>query len=90
MAKPNANRRWTVVLILALLLGAGLYPNFADAGYLTAHNGCRQCARQMLKRAMWRFDVFGIKDANVATWDCDLDLYHCVLFGQHHEASCAG
>ena len=64
-------------------------PSRAEAGCLSEHDGCVQCARRLLRSAMLRFDLGGIRAANVALWDCEIDLYHCVLFGQHHETSCA-
>jgi hypothetical protein len=79
----------TVVIAAMLVVLAAVVPQFAEAGCLGEDSACRDCARKMLKRAMWRFDLGGIRDANIAMWDCDIDLYHCILFGQHHEGSCA-
>lgn len=74
--------------LLLVVAGAAL-PSVAQAGCLSEQRSCRDCASRMLKKAMFRFSLSGILDANVALWDCDIDLYHCVIFGQHHGTACA-
>jgi hypothetical protein len=82
----HRTRLLPVILVAAMAVSL---PTQAEAGCLSEHDGCVQCARRMLRSAMLRFDLGGIREANVALWDCEIDLYHCVLFGQHHETSCA-
>ena len=81
--------RAVLVAGLFLVMASATLPNVAEAGCLTEQRSCRNCASQMLKTAIFRLDPWGVLDANVALWDCDIDLYHCIIFGQHHEATCA-
>ena len=81
--------RGVLVAGLLLVIASATLPGAAEAGCLTEQRSCRDCASRMLKKAMFRFSPSGILDANVALWDCDIDLYHCVIFGQHHGAPCA-
>ena len=80
--------RALLVTSVLLITASALLPGVAEAGCLTEHRGCRDCASRMLRRAMFRFSASGVLDANVALWDCDIDLYHCVVLGQHHGAAC--
>ncbi len=89
MSVRNPIGRVFLVAGLLLVTAAASMPSIAEAGCLTEQRSCRGCARKMLKRAMFRFDAGGVLDANVALWDCDIDLYHCVFFGQHHDTTCA-
>lgn len=89
MSVRNPFRRVVLVAGVFLVLAATSLPSVVEAGCLSEQRGCRACASRMLKKAMFRFSVSGILDANVALWDCDIDLYHCIIFGQHHEATCA-
>lgn len=89
MSVSNLFGRDVLVAGLFLVTASVMLSRVAEAGCLSEQRSCRACASRMLKRAMFRFDARGILDANVALWDCDIDLYHCVIFGQHHEAVCA-
>ncbi len=76
----------TVALGLVLSL---LFVRGAQAGCLMEYEGCANCARTALKRAMWRLDLGGIRKANFMMYDCAIDLYHCVVLGAHHDTPCA-
>lgn len=89
MSVRNPLGRAVLVAGLLLVIVSSALPSVAEAGCLTEQRGCRSCASRMLKKAMFRFSVIGILEANVALWDCDIDLYHCIILGQHHDAACA-
>lgn len=89
MSVRNPLGRAVLVAGLLWVVASSALPNIAEAGCLTEQRGCRRCASRMLKKAMFRFSAIGILEANVALWDCDIDLYHCVILGQHHGAKCA-
>jgi len=83
---------WGRAILIAgvfLVATSTVLPRVAEAGCLTEQRSCRSCASRMLKKAMFRFSARGILAANVALWDCDINLYHCVIFGQHHGTACA-
>ncbi len=80
---------WRGALVAMVLVVMLVVPLYAEAGCLGEHSECRKCARQALRRSVWRLDLGGIRDANIAMWDCDIDLYHCVLLGSHHDFACA-
>lgn len=85
-------KRKTVYPILSLLVAivaVAAAPSEAAAGCLSENDACQQCARESLKDAMLRFDLSGIRSANLELWDCSIDLYHCVFFGDHHSYRCA-
>jgi len=89
MSVRNLNGPAVLVAGVLLLIASAALPGVAEAGCLTEQRSCRNCASRMLRKAMFRLDAGGILDANVALWDCDIDLYHCVIFGQHHDTACA-
>ena len=82
-------RRGMVVVAVLVVLVSSTLPGTAQAGCLTEQRSCRNCASRMLKKAIFRLSPIGILEANAALWDCDIDLYHCVIFGQHHGTACA-
>lgn len=89
MSARNPIGRSVLVAGLFLVAASMTLPGVAQAGCLSEQRTCRDCASRMLKKAMFRFSPSGILDANIALWDCDIDLYHCVIFGQHHGTACA-
>lgn len=78
---------FAIALVLVLTAGAAAQV-LANTGCLTAYEDCTDCAQQMLKRAMVRFDGEGIRDANFFLADCVIELYHCVLLGSHDPLTC--
>lgn len=79
----------TLLVLVALVAVGTLAPGAAEAGCLVEANTCESCAKRSLWEAMKGFSLSGILDANRELWDCDIDLYHCVFFGSHHEYKCA-
>jgi hypothetical protein len=63
-------------------------PSSAAAGCLREFGDCGDCAEAALGRAFWSLDLGGVADAWVDGIDCDLDLMHCILWGQHHDYDC--
>ena len=80
--------RPAVVVLLAVATLVSL-PGSAAAGCLREFGDCGDCAEAAMSRAMWSLDLGGMADAYVDAIDCDLDLMHCILWGQHHNYSCA-
>jgi hypothetical protein len=85
-----ATTRWIripALLLLALLL---LVPaKDAAAGCLTDYNACANCARSALWKAMKKLSLSGIRDADIQLADCGIDLWHCMLYDNHHSYPCA-
>ncbi len=78
--------RSTALLLAAVTLLS--FPSSAAAGCLREFGDCGDCAEQALLEAIWSLDPGGVADAWVDGIDCDLDLMHCILWGQHHEYEC--
>ena len=82
--------KWSaIVALLVLVAGMVVVATNAEAGCLVENRGCTQCARGSMWQAMKNLSPSGIEDANLQLWDCSIDMYHCVLLGQHHSYSCA-
>jgi hypothetical protein len=79
--------RPTVAVLMAAATFLAL-PGSAAAGCLKEFGQCGDCAEQALGRALWDLDPGGIADAYVDGIDCDIDFFHCMLWGQHHSYSC--
>ncbi len=56
----------------------------ADAGCLTEWGRCGDCAERRLYRALRNRDFGEAVDAYVDAADCDIDLFHCLLYAHHH------
>jgi hypothetical protein len=76
MSVSNLFGRAVLVAGLFLVTASVMLSRVAEAGCLSEQRSCRACASRMLKRAMFRFDAWGILDANVALWDCAVPLRH--------------
>ncbi len=86
--KPYLLRyRHALALSLAIAVLASL-PGSATAGCLREFGECGDCAEKALKEAIWDLDLGGITDAWIDGIDCDLDFYHCLVWGQHHSYGC--
>lgn len=81
----NRLRPAVVALLTATVLSL---PVAASAGCLKEFGECGDCAEKALERAIWDLDLGGMADAYVDGIDCDIDLMHCLLMGQHHTYSC--
>ena len=78
--------------LLALMLATALVSlpaTEAAAGCLSDYNACSDCARSALWKAMKRLSLSGIRDADIELADCGIDLWHCMLFDNHHSYACA-
>lgn len=81
-----------LTLWLALLACGSLAPGLvgqATAGCLREWDACGECVRKAARRAVRDADVGELLWAVVDGIDCDIDLYHCVVLGQHHRYVCA-
>ena len=75
-------------LVLTVVLGSSvLLPGAALGGCLSEYNSCRNCALAKLMRSIKNIDFWGIIEAQSDATDCQIDLYHCILLGQHHDSS---
>ena len=83
----NSLRPAAVILLVTASLVS--LPGTAAAGCLREFGNCGDCAEAALRSAIWSLDLGGIADAYVDGIDCDLDLMHCILWGQHHNYSCS-
>lgn len=83
----NSFRPAAVILLITAALVS--VPGSASAGCLREFGACGDCAEAAMGRAIWSLDFGGIADAYVDGIDCDLDLMHCILWGAHHNYSCA-
>lgn len=73
--------------LLALVMTvAGALP--AAAGCLREYGQCGDCAKKAMRDAIWDLDLEGALDAYVDAADCDIDLFHCIVLGQHHSYEC--
>lgn len=79
--------RATALLLAAGVTLAGMSP--AYAGCLREYGDCGDCARAAMIDAIRDRSVGDAMDAYVDAIDCDIDLMHCVVYGQHHSYSCA-
>ena len=81
----NVRSALALLLVAATMLAL---PASATAGCLREFGDCGDCAEQALARAFWNLDPGGMADAWVDGIDCDIDLMHCMLWGQHHDYEC--
>ena len=82
-------RKFRLLLCAVTVLGLlAATPTAALAGCLKEFGDCGDCAESAMLNALSNFDLGGAMDAYVDGIDCDIDLYHCVLIGQHHGYSC--
>lgn len=77
-----------LVLLMAVAMSMMFVPS-AKAGCITAQVDCSDCAQKAMWEAMKRLSFRGITRANMQLWDCSIDFFHCVVFGQHHTYPCA-
>lgn len=82
-------RLFPVLVLLVAVATSMIFVPTAEAGCLMEQLECSACAQNALRRAMWRLSAKGIVLANVQLWDCSIDLFHCLLLGQHHNSVCA-
>ena len=78
--------RACALLAVASVSLAGAQP--AAAGCLKEYGQCGDCAQEAMVDALFDLDVGGAIDAYVDAMDCDIDLFHCILFDSHHDYSC--
>ncbi len=71
------------------VIGGTLLPATAEAGCFGELDSCMNCARKYLWEGIKGLSASLIRDANVMMWDCNLDVYHCIILGKHHRYGCA-
>lgn len=87
MSSITGNLPRAAALMLAVVLTlAG--STTAYAGCLREYGECGDCARQAMIDAILDTDIGDAIDAYVDGVDCDIDLFHCILYDSHHSYSC--
>ena len=71
---------------LSLLMA--LAPN-VSAGCFREYNTCIDCAQEKAWAAVKSLDLGGFMDAQADAVDCQIDTYHGVILGKHHEYRCS-
>jgi hypothetical protein len=79
-------RPGALVLLLMLM---SLPAVDATAGCLSDYGACEDCARSALWKAMKKLSLSGIREADIQLADCGIDLWHCLLYDNHHAYTCA-
>ena len=72
-----------LVIVATLSLAPAAY-----AGCLTEFKFCGDCATKHMYNAMRELDFGGMADAQLEGWDCEIDLFHCVMYAHHHDYTC--
>lgn len=80
--------RITAVVTLVTIFSLSSIPA-AEAGCLSEYRECGNCANKRFNRALWNLDFDEMSRAFDDALDCEIDLMHCIFFGQHHQYSCA-
>jgi len=78
----------TIAVMIVATLGLLLTPTSSRAeawGCLLEYRNCGRCAYFLLGRAVVSLDLEGFIEAVLYGLDCDIDLYHCIAYGQHHD-----
>ncbi|MFW6198460.1 MAG: hypothetical protein ACOC5E_01415 [Acidobacteriota bacterium] len=78
---------FAIALVVVLAAGAASQV-LAETGCLRTYDDCAGCAHRMLRKAIIRLDLPGIREANFYLGDCVIELYHCVLLGSHTTLAC--
>jgi hypothetical protein len=73
---------------LLLAVGATLFPLVAEAGCMLEFEDCADCAKKMMRAGFKRRDLDLMLDGWGLAVDCEIDLYHCIVLGKHHETRC--
>ncbi len=79
----------TLCLLALLVIGSTLVPATAEAGCFAELDSCMSCARKYMWEGIKGLNPSLIIDANIMMWDCNLDVYHCIVLGKHHRYGCA-
>ena len=83
MTINTTKTRCALMAIAVTALTAGL-PTPADAGCLREYGRCGDCAKRKLWRAFRNLNFRKATEAYVDGADCDIDLFHCLLYAHHH------
>ncbi len=84
MTTNTTKTRFAVMAIAVTVLTAGLAAS-ADAGCLREYGQCGDCAEQKLWDAIIDRDFRAAAEAYVDGADCDIDLFHCLVYDHHHK-----
>lgn len=60
----------------------------AAAGCLKEYDTCSACGQAMMWKGVRTLDPSAIVEANLYLADCSIDLWHCLLFDNHHGSPC--
>lgn len=78
----------TAVLGLFVLVVSLSSLRAAEAGCLAEFRTCGGCAERRFDRGFWNLDFEEMAYAFEDALDCEIDLIHCIGFGQHHRYRC--
>lgn len=78
----------TVALAIIVVLTSLASAAPAEAGCLREYDACGDCAKKAMYAALWDLDFGALEDAYLDGVDCDIDVIHCLMFGQHHKYKC--
>ncbi len=84
MTINTTKTRGAVMAIAVMALTAGLATS-ADAGCLREWGQCGDCAERKMWDAIMNLDFGQAADAYVDAADCDIDLFHCLVYADHHD-----
>ena len=84
MTINTTKTRCALMAIAVTALTAGLAAP-ADAGCLREYGSCGDCAERKLWRAFRSLNFRKAAEAYVDAADCDIDLFHCLLYAHHHK-----
>lgn len=76
------------VAAVLLVLGVSLIPLVAEAGCMMEFQDCADCAKKMMRTGLRSRNLGLMMDGWGLAVDCEIDLYHCILLGKHHETRC--
>lgn len=78
----------TVRTFLFVAAAAATVSEPAAASCLMEYDACSGCAQTMLWDGMKTMNPSMVRDANLYLAECSIDLWYCMLFGNHHAYRC--